>query len=335
MAINEAEMQFLGVLYAAESENGSSNRAALDGNGNERYWIYKEDWSTAIPALADDGLIEGDDSGYRLTDAGRPKAERCNEERPDWMYYHYLRFWKAAFESKAHTLLCKRVFGKDLCQDGMVNMEALDDVIAKLDLGQGDRLLDLGCGAGMITEYVSDFTGAQVVGLEYAPEAVKVAQDRTTEKRDRLSFVQGDMNALDLEPNSFDAVMSLDTLYWAVDLQATMAKLVEAVKPGGQICVFMMQGPWDNDPPGRVPAEKTELGQVLAAIGLRYEEHDYTTKNIAFWQRNHQAAVDLLDMFESEGNGFIGQGLIREAEEEFLPAIKVDKMTRYLYQIWP
>lgn len=335
MAINEAEMQFLGVLYAAESKNGSSNRAALDGNGNELYWMYKEDWSTAIPALADDGLIEGDDSGYRLTDAGRPKAERCNEERPDWMYYHYLRFWKAAFESKAHTLLCKRVFGKDLCQDGMVNMEALDDVIAKLDLGQGDRLLDLGCGAGMITEYVSDFTGAQVVGLEYAPEAVKVAQDRTTEKRDRLSFVQGDMNALDLEPNSFDAVMSLDTLYWAVDLQATMAKLVEAIKPGGQICVFMMQGPWDDDPPGRVPAEKTELGQVLAAIGLRYEEHDYTAKNIAFWQRNHQAAVDLLDMFESEGNGFIGQGLIKEAEEEFLPAIKVDKMTRYLYQIWP
>ena len=40
-------------------------------------------------------------------------------------------------------------------------------------------------------------------------------------------------------------------------------------------------------------------------------------------------------MFESEGNGFIAQGLIKEAEEEFLPAIKVNKMTRYLYQIWP
>jgi hypothetical protein len=218
MATNEAEMQFLGVLYVAESENSSSNRVALEESGSERYWIYKEDWSAAVPALIDEGLIEGDDSGYRLTDAGRPKAERFNEERPDRMYYHYLRFWKAAFESKAHTLLCERVFGKNLCQDGMVNMEALNDVIAKLNLGQGDRLLDLGCGAGMITEYVADVTGTQVVGLEYAPEAVKIAQDRTTEKRDRLSFVQGDMNALDLEPNSFDAVISLDTLYWAVDL---------------------------------------------------------------------------------------------------------------------
>lgn len=77
------------------------------------------------------------------------------------------------------------------------------------------------------------------------------------------------MNALDLVPNSFDAVMSLDTLYWAVDLQAKMAKLVEAIKPGGQICVFMMQGPWDDDPPGQVLAEETELGQVLAGLGLR------------------------------------------------------------------
>ncbi len=335
MALSEAEMQVLGVLYAAEPENGTSDRATLDRDGDERYWIYKVDWSAAFSTLAENNLIEGDDSGYRLTVAGRPQAERCNEKRPDRMYYHYLRFWKAAFESKAHTLLCERVFGKDLCQDGMVDMEALADVIAKLHLGQGDRLLDLGCGAGMITEYVSDLADAQVVGLEYAPEAVKVAQDRTTDKQDHLSFVQGDMNALDLEPNSFDAVMSLDTLYWAVDLQATMAKLVEAVKPGGQICVFMMQGPWDDDPPGQVLAEETELGQALAALGLRFEAHDYTAKNVAFWQRNYQAAVDLLDMFESEDNGFIAQGLIKEAEEEFLPAIKVDKMTRYLYQIWP
>ena len=335
MLFSEAEMQVLGVLYAAELENGTSDRATLDSNGDERYWIYKLDWTEAFPRLVENNLIEGDDSGYRLTAEGRPLAERFNEERPDRMYYHYLRFWKAAFESLVHTLLCERVFGKDLCQDGMADMEALADMIAKLNPGHGDRLLDLGCGAGLITEYVSDSTGARVVGLEYAPEAVKVAQERTREKQQYLSFVQGDMNALDLEPNSFDAVMSLDTLYWAVDLEATMAKLVEAVKPGGQICVFMMQGPWDDDPPGQVPAEKTELGQVLAALGLRYEAHDYTAKNIAFWQRNHQAAVDLLDMFDSEGNGFIAQGLIKEAEEEFLPAIKANKMTRYLYQVWP
>jgi hypothetical protein len=82
-----------------------------------------------------------------------------------------------------------------------------------------------------------------------------------------------------------------------------------------------------------VPAEETKLGQVLAKLSLRYEAHDYTEQNKAFWKRNHQAAVELLDTFQAEGNEFIALSLIKEAEEEFLPAIEADKMTRYLYHV--
>ncbi|MFT5116057.1 MAG: hypothetical protein ACI8P9_005419 [Parasphingorhabdus sp.] len=68
---------------------------------------------------------------------------------------------------------------------------------------------------------------------------------------------------------------------------------------------------------------------------LWYEAHDYTKQNRAFWKRNYQAAVDLLDRFKAEGNEFIALSLIKESEEEFLTALESDKMTRYLYQIWP
>jgi ubiquinone/menaquinone biosynthesis C-methylase UbiE len=335
MAFNEDEMQALALLFAAENDSGSADHAGLDKASEERYWIYKEDLSAALPALLEQGLIEGDQNCYRLTDEGRPKAQYFNAARSNYLYYHYYHFWQAAFDSKAHTQLCERAFGKDLCQDGMVDMAALEDVIAGLNISPGKRLFDLGCGVGMISEHISDVTGASVVGLDYAPEAVKAALDRTVEKRNRLDFVQGDMNDLNLEPASFDVAMSLDTLYWAVDLEATVAKLAEVVKPGGQICIFMMQGPWDNDPSGKVPAEGTNLGQVLAKLGLRYEAHDYTEQNKAFWKRNYQAAVELLDAFRAEGNEFIALSLIKESEEEFLPAIEADKMTRYLYQIWP
>ena len=335
LALNEAEMQALALLFTAEKDGESADHAALDKACDERYWIYKEDLSAAFPALLEQGFIEGDENGYRLTDEGRPKAEYCIKARSSSHHYHYYHFWQAAFDSKAHTQLCERAFGKDLCQDGMVDMAALEDVIARLNIGPGKRLFDLGCGVGMISEHISDVTGAAVVGLDYAPEAVKAALDRTFEKRSRLDFVQDDMNDLHLEPASFDVAMSLDTLYWAVDLEATVAKLAEVVKPGGQICIFMMQGPWDNDPSGQVPAEGTDLGQVLDKLGLRYEAHDYTEQNKAFWKRNYQAAVDLLDTFKAEGNEFIALSLIKEYEEEFLPAIEADKMTRYLYQIWP
>ena len=39
------------------------------------------------------------------------------------------------------------------------------------------------------------------------------------------------------------------------------------------------------------------------------------------------------DDFEAEGNGFIAASLIKEAEEEFLPAIKAGTLTRYLYHV--
>ena len=112
-----------------------------------------------------------------------------------------------------------------------------------------------------------------------------------------------------------------------------MSRLAQAIKPGGQIGIFMMQGPWDDDPPGTLPAEDTELGKVLSKLNLTYEAHDYTTRNVEFWRRNGQAVADLRDEFEAEGNGFIADSLIKEFEEEFLPAIKAGKMTRYLYDV--
>ena len=56
-------------------------------------------------------------------------------------------------------------------------------------------------------------------------------------------------------------------------------------------------------------------------------------QHAAFWERNYNAAKDLKDQFEAEGNGFIAASLIRESEEEFLPAIKDCSVVRYLYHV--
>jgi len=332
MNLSEAEIQVLASLQAAELDAAPTDRVTLE-KGGERYWIFLEDWTEAYPSLIAKALIDGDDSGYRLTEAGSPLGYAYNRERPDKYWYYYRRFYPAAYASAAHSRLCKRVFGKDLCQEGMVDMAALEDLLARLDLKPGDHLLDLGCGAGVIAEYISDQTGARVTGLDYAAPAIAVAKERTVDKRSRLTFMTGDLNALDLPERSFDAAISLDTLYWAADLADTLSQVVRAIKPGGQMGIFMMQGPWDDDPPGTVAAGDTKLGRALSQLNLTYEAHDYTARNVEFWRRNWKAAVDLRDDFEAEGNGFIAASLIKDAKEEFLPAIEAGKMTRYLYHL--
>ncbi len=332
MALSEAEIQVLASVQAAELDAAPTDRAALE-KGGERFWMFLEDWSGAFSNLAEKGLIDGDESGYRLTETGKPLGYAYNRERPNKYWYYYRRFYPAAYASATHSRLCERVFGKDLCQEGMVDMAALEDILARLDLRPGDELVDLGCGAGVIAEYISDRTGARVTGLDYAAPAIAEAMERTADKRSRLTFVQGDMNALDLPGRSFDAAISLDTLYWVADLGDTLSQVVRTLKPGGQIGIFMLADRGEGDPPSTLEAGNSDLGQALSKLNLTYDAYDYATRNGEFWRRIFEAATELRDDFEAEGNGFIAASLIGEAEEEFLPAIEAGTLACYLYHV--
>lgn len=131
--MNEADIQVLASIRRAELEGESSDRATLESHA-KRYWKYLEDWSDSWTRLVDDGLIEGDDSGYVLTDSGRPPAEEYYAERPDHYWYYYQHYYPAAQASKAHSEMCKRVFGKYLTQDGRADMDSLNDLISYLEI---------------------------------------------------------------------------------------------------------------------------------------------------------------------------------------------------------
>ncbi len=165
MDSNEAERQLLATLRGAEIEATPTDRAALENRGG-RYWIFQEDWSAAFSSLRAKGLIDGDPGGYRLTEAGRPWGAACYRERPDMYWYYYQRLYPASHASAAHSRLCEEIYGEDLCQEGQADMAALGDLLARLDLKPGDRLLDLGCGSGVSAEYIAERTGAEVTGLD-------------------------------------------------------------------------------------------------------------------------------------------------------------------------
>ncbi len=329
MKLDEAERQVLATLHRAELDTEATDRESLEKRG-ECYWIFREDWSGAYGSLAEKGLIDGDADGYRLTEAGRPLGESNHRERPDLYWYYYQRFYPAAYASAAHSRFCERVYGEDLCQEGMTDMAALNDLLGRLDLKAGDHLLDLGCGAGVIAEYISDQTDARVTGLDYAASAIAEARERTAGKRDRLTFLQADMNELDLPAQSFDAAISLDTLYWVADIADTVSRVARGIKPGGRIGVFMLQSLGERESPEILEADKTAPAMAFSKLNLAYQVYDYTAQNTEFWLRAREAVVALHDDFEAEGNGFIAANWIREIED-YLPANEAGTIARYLY----
>lgn len=332
MELSEAEIQVLATVCGAELEDEPTDRASLDQWG-KRYGIFREDWSGAFPALVDKGLLAGDEAGYRLTDAGRPLGDRYRRERPDMYWYYYQRFYPAAHASAAHSRFCDRVYGRDLCQEGQTDMAAVDDLIALLGLQPTDHVLDLGCGAGGISEYISDRTGAMVSGLDYSASAIATAKARTAHKRARLDFFQADLNDLSLPMRAYDAAISFDSVYWAADMAVTLARVVQSLRPGGQLAILIVQTLFDGAGPEQLEPDRTPVAQALSRLGVDYRVHDRTAAFRAFWPRVRESASALREDFEDEGNGFIADNWIREADEEYLPALAADEMRRYLYHV--
>ena len=247
----------------------------------------------------------------------------------------YNAFYRAIEHSQAHHLFCERVYGKDLGQHGFADMEQIELLLQVTRLRPGQSTLDLGCGDGRMAEYLSDRSGARFTGLDYIPQAIELARQRTAAKAEHLDFAVSDINHLDLPPATFDLILSVDTLYFSEDYAATLAALKTALKPDGQIAIFFSYGrePWvpmDQFPKERLPADQTPLAAALNANGLSFQAWNLTSQDYAQALRRRAALDELKPLFEAENNLFIyenrmgdSQG-IRQAIEDGLHA-------RYLY----
>jgi trans-aconitate 2-methyltransferase len=108
-------------------------------------------------------------------------------------------------------------------------------VIARLKPRGGERILDLGCGTGRLTqEILGSVDGGQVVGLDLSGSMLSVARASVAPDALRaVSYVQASGAALPFR-GVFDAVFSAATLHWIPDHDAAFASVFEALAPGGR-----------------------------------------------------------------------------------------------------
>jgi cyclopropane fatty-acyl-phospholipid synthase-like methyltransferase len=249
----------------------------------------------------------------------------------------YTSFYTATEHSHAHHIFCERQFGKDLVQHGFADLQQLHLLMQVTGLGPAHHALDLGCGSGWIAEYLSDCSGAHITGLDYIPEAIVQAQQRTAIKSDRLDFILGDINHLDLTRSAFDVVLSIDTIYFSDDYTATLRALKAALRPGGQMAIFYSHGrePWvprEEFPSATLPPEKTPLARALQANDLVFRTWDLTSQDYELALRRKEILQELKPQFEAEGNLFIYENRMGDAQG-VSQAIEEGLHARYLYHI--
>ncbi|HUU28398.1 MAG TPA: methyltransferase domain-containing protein [archaeon] len=103
-------------------------------------------------------------------------------------------------------------------------------LIAELGLRGDEKVLDLGCGEGFLTEKIAELvpTG-QVTGIDGSRGMIQAAQKR---KLDNLSFKVMDINNLDLAPE-FDVVFSNAVLHWIKDHERLLDNVHRCLKENG------------------------------------------------------------------------------------------------------
>ena len=101
----------------------------------------------------------------------------------------------------------------------------------------GKRVLDVGCGGGILAESVARRGAASVLGIDLAVKPLRVAELHALESGvDNVEYREVAAEALAAErPDSFDVVTCMEMLEHVPDPASVVAACARMVRPGGQV----------------------------------------------------------------------------------------------------
>jgi ubiquinone/menaquinone biosynthesis C-methylase UbiE len=109
-------------------------------------------------------------------------------------------------------------------------------LIDSLQISSGERVLDVGCGTGLLAEHVAGLVapGGEVVGVDPLPLRVEIAVPKHPLFRARVGRAE-DLSAF--SDASFDVVYLNSVLHWLKDKESALREASRVLKPGGRIGV--------------------------------------------------------------------------------------------------
>lgn len=108
-----------------------------------------------------------------------------------------------------------------------------EDVVRQLAPRPGERILDLGCGTGYLTNLIAQ-AGARVTGIDTSPAMIERAKATWPDLDFRV------LSATDMHFDSpFNAVFSNATLHWVLEKEAAIDNIYHALATGGRLVLEM------------------------------------------------------------------------------------------------
>ena len=188
-------------------------------------------------------------------------------------------------------------------------------MLAALGLRDGERVLDAGCGTGLLLEQEARLVGAagRAEGIDASDDMLVHARARCAELG-QVGLQQGSITRLPFEDASFDALSCAQVLLYVDDLEAALAEFRRVLRPGGRVAIIETDwdgavihsddrdltrrildgwGPAVNNPylPGRLRPLLAEAGfanrrvEAIPLLNAGYTEHSFSASMLQNFAR--------------------------------------------------
>jgi ubiquinone/menaquinone biosynthesis C-methylase UbiE len=159
-------------------------------------------------------------------------------ERPRWLQPAF-DLWSRAYDNPTAQALVYR--------------PVHDQVLAAvLDSGV-HRVLDVGCGTGILADRLAREAGASVAGCDWSAGMI----ERAAHRNRSVGWIRGDAMALPVADESFDAVVATEAFHWFPDQAGALDEFHRVIVPGGLLLVALV------NPTTRVGARVLATGSRL------------------------------------------------------------------------
>ena len=109
--------------------------------------------------------------------------------------------------------------------------------VLSAEIRAGERVLDLGCGAGMDASIAAALAGSSgtVVGLDSSVEMVQTGRRGTNTPFARVSLAAGQAALLPFHDGAFDVVVANGLLNLEPDRESVVGEIARVLRPGGRL----------------------------------------------------------------------------------------------------
>lgn len=108
-------------------------------------------------------------------------------------------------------------------------------LLKDIPIQKGDKVLDLGCGTGILTPFLYEKTDCDVLGLDLSPKMIEKAKEKYQDNP-HLHFESGDF--LHFEGEGFDWIVVFNAYPHFLDVDAFAQQAYRVLKPKGRLLIL-------------------------------------------------------------------------------------------------